>query len=66
MLASHGVVAERVYHVQTTLRATNGRACLQAQPELNDTLEVARWEGEAKIGQRQGGEVPRRLAGVQR
>ncbi len=27
---------------------------------------MARWQGEAEIGQRQGGEVPRHLAGTQR
>jgi hypothetical protein len=58
VLAGHSVVAERVHHVQTALRATNGWACLQAQPEMDDTLEVARWQGEVEIRQRQGGEVP--------
>ncbi|CAM6029961.1 unnamed protein product [Sphagnum balticum] len=66
VLAGHGVVAVRVHHVQTTHRATYDRACLQAQPKLDDTLEVALWQGEAKIGQRQSGEVPRRPAGTQR
>ncbi len=50
-LASHGVVTVWVHHVQTTLWATDGWACFQAQPKLDDTLEVARWQGEAEIGQ---------------
>ncbi len=58
MLASHGVVAVRVDHVHMALRVADGWACLPAQPELDDTLEVARRQGEAEIGQRQGGEVP--------
>jgi hypothetical protein len=40
------------------LRARNGSACLQTQPKLDDTLEVAQSEGEAEIGQRQGNEIP--------
>ncbi len=44
----------------------DGWACLQAQPKLDDTLEVARWQGEAKIGQRQGGEIPRRPVDAQK
>ncbi len=60
------MVTVRVHHVQTALRATDGWACLQAQPKLDDMLEVARWQGEAEIGQRQGGEVPRRPVGAQR
>ncbi|CAK9866516.1 unnamed protein product [Sphagnum jensenii] len=34
----------------TALRVTDGWACLQAQLELHDMLEVARWQGEAEIG----------------
>ncbi len=52
------MVVVRVHHLQTTLRATNGWACLQAQPKLNETLEMVRWKGEAEIGQWQGREVP--------
>ncbi len=59
------MVAVRIHHVQTALRATDGCACLQAQPKLDDTLEVARWQGEAEIGQRQGDEVPQRRASAQ-
>ncbi len=66
VLAGHGVVAVRVHYVQTALRATNSWACLQAQPKLDDTLEVARWQGEAKIRQQQGGEILQRLASAQR
>ncbi len=66
MLASHGVVAVRVHHVQTALRAMDDWACLQAQPKLDDTLEMAWWQGEVEIGQRQGGEVPRRPTSAQR
>jgi hypothetical protein len=51
MLAGHDLVAEPVHHVQTELRATNGWACLQAQPELDDTLKVARRQGQVDIGQ---------------
>jgi hypothetical protein len=40
VLASHGVVVIRVHHVKTALRATDDWACLQAQQELDDTLEV--------------------------
>ncbi len=66
VLAGHGVVVVWVHHVQTTLRATDDWACLQAQPKMDDTLEVARWQGEAKIGQRRGGEVPRHPINAQR
>jgi hypothetical protein len=52
MPTSHGVVIVRVHHVQIALRAGDSWACLQAQPELDDMLKVARWQGEAEIGQR--------------
>jgi hypothetical protein len=41
--AGHGVVIVWVHNVQTALWAVDDWACLQAQPELDDTLEVAGW-----------------------